>query len=250
MRSGVNQICVDDLLPQLSHAKYFTKIDLQITFLQLELNDDSSPWHCLGFLKVVAGRRDYLLGQMFLARSFWSVCNTRSKILKVFPVSPTTFFLVRITSEGHGTRLEMLLKYADSKKLNIFKTNYNHRESLEFHGHRLARAGMLADPETIRDNSDITNGFEQSWVSCFVWCPRDEKRCSFDCKNTLTCDTSQERKCYWPNARAQSSESKNVNFEFETINTLEVVPVTSKARECSSSAENELYGQLFKLVST
>ena len=140
-----------DLLPDLTDARVFTKVDLASDFWHLELDGESSM---LTTFATLYGRYRWLRLPFGLSVSSEIFQKRLHQELQGLPGVKCIAddVLIHGTNEAdHDSSLDGFMRRCQQKgmKLNAEKLEYNCKE-VAFHGHQLTTEGLKPDPEKVR----------------------------------------------------------------------------------------------------
>ena len=170
---------LDDLLPDLTDARVFTKVDLASVFWHLKLDRESSM---LTTFATPYGRYRWLRLPFDLSVSseiFQKQLHQEFQGLPGVKCIADDILIHGTCEADHDSNLDGLMRRCQQKgiKLNAEKVEYKCKEVL-FHGHLLTTEGLKQDPEKVRaivemprpkDRDDISrlNGMV-NYLSCFL----------------------------------------------------------------------------------
>jgi hypothetical protein len=142
---------IDDLLPDLTDACVFTKVDLTSAFWHLELDDESSV---LTTFATPYGRFRWLrlpFGLNVSSEIFQKCLNQELEGLPGVKCIADDVLIYGTSEADHDRNLANLLCRCQYKgiKLNSQKVEYKCKE-VPFHGHLLTTEGLKPDPEKVR----------------------------------------------------------------------------------------------------
>ena len=152
---------IDDMIVDLNGAKFFSKLDLNKGYHQLELSEKSR--NITTFTTHVGLRRYKRLsfGINSAAEIFQNTLRTALEGLEGVRNISDDIIVYGNTQEDHDKRLEATLKRLQEKRLTLNKSKceFNQRQ-LEFFGYVFGEEGLSADPkkcETIKNTQPPTN---------------------------------------------------------------------------------------------
>ena len=156
---------IDDLLPDLTDARVFTKVDLASAFWHLELDHESSM---LTTFATPYGRYCWLRLPFGLSVSSEIFQKHLHQELQGLPGVKCIAddVLIHGTSEAdHDTNLESFMCRCQQKgiKLNSQKLEFKCKE-VPFHGHLLTTEGLKPDPEKVRAITEMPRPEKQDHI--------------------------------------------------------------------------------------
>ena len=142
---------IDDMLPDLTDARVFTKVDLTSAFWHLELDHESSM---LTTFATRYGRYRWLrlpFGLSVSSEVFQKHLNQELLGLPGVRCIADDVFIHGTSEADHDNNLNGFMKRCQQKgiKLNAEKLEFRCKE-VPFHGHLLTTEGLKPDPEKIR----------------------------------------------------------------------------------------------------
>ena len=142
---------IDDLLPDLTDACVFTKVDLASAFWHLELDRESSM---LTTFPTPYGRYRWLqllFGLSVSSEIFQKHLHQELQGLRGVKCIADDILIHGTCKADHDNNLDGLMRRCQQKgiKLNAEKLEYKFKE-VPFHGHLLTMEGLKPDPEKVR----------------------------------------------------------------------------------------------------
>ena len=147
---------IEEILPELSKAKVFSKVDLKEGFLQVELDEDSSkltvfqtPWGLYCFHRMPFGITPALeIFQMKLDQNLEGLKG-------VFKIADDVLITgqgetEREADEEHDRNLKSLLDRCRERNIKLNKKFTLKCDDVQFIGHRLTKEGQKPDPAKVK----------------------------------------------------------------------------------------------------
>ena len=149
-RERYQMLTLDELLPELSNAKVFTKVDLSSAYWHLVLDEESS---LLTTFITPFGRYCWLrlpFGLKVSSEIFQKRLNQALEGLPgVFCIADDVL-IIGTNDPDHDANLEKLLLRCREKGISLNPDKFKLRcPTIPFHGHLLTKDGLKADPEKI-----------------------------------------------------------------------------------------------------
>ena len=148
---------IEEILPELSKAKVFSKVDLKEGFLQVELDEESSkltvfqtPWGCYRFHRMPFGITP-------APKIFQMKLNQNLEGLKgVIKIADDILITgqgetEREADEDHDRNLKSLLDRCRERNIKLNEKKFTFKcDDVQFIGHRLTKEGLKADPAKVK----------------------------------------------------------------------------------------------------
>ena len=142
---------LEDMLPSLSGATFFTKVDLSSAFWQLKLNEESSylttfgtPFGRFRWLRLPFGLK--VSSEIFQKRLMQALDRLDGTIC----IADDVLIFGR-TSAEHDENLNKFFARCEDQGIKLSRDKVEYRVSaVTFHGHVLTASGLKADPEKVK----------------------------------------------------------------------------------------------------
>ncbi|CAH8491041.1 unnamed protein product [Dicrocoelium dendriticum] len=142
---------LDDVLPELSKARLFTKVDLASAFWHVQLDEESSylttfgtPFGRFRWLRLPFGLK--VSSEIFQKRLMQALDDLPGAICVADDV-----VVFGATLEEHDRNLSRFLERCKDKNIRLKREKIELRKTeLVFHGHVLSAEGLKPDPEKVR----------------------------------------------------------------------------------------------------